>query len=334
MAAWSLVSVLALASAGLNVESLSPDSLCPPQEETQRAVAARLGRVELEGTWRATYVLVHRTRGDFVTLKLFDPSDTLKLERQLPVQSGSCAALSEIIALVLERFFLRPDELAEPAAPVAPSPAAPPERPAPEPVVTNEAVGVNVKPVAPSPEPVAPPVTPPVALESAPVARKTWASVELWASSAWLAPSLRLARDFGGSYRLSLGGGFDLSQHRASAFEGSATVRRLPLSLSGSALWQLDDALRVRGSVELLSVLELAETRDLAKSGSGRRLVPGLGARLGAEFFLQSPAQPFVELTAAWLMGFFAPAFEVGQREVLEPPALVLGLSLGLQTPF
>jgi hypothetical protein len=59
-----------------------------------------------------------------------------------------------------------------------------------------------------------------------------------------------------------------------------------------------------------------------------------VGARLGSHFFTQNPVQPFAELTAAWLMRAAAPAFQVGAAEVLRPSALVLGLALGIATPF
>src|SRR4051812_14799589 len=101
LAVWAALPLFVLGAAGLSVDSLSPDALCPPLEETRQAVAARLGSVELEGTWHATYVLAHRTQGDFVSLSLRDPDDVLRLERELPVQGGSCATLSRVIALVL-----------------------------------------------------------------------------------------------------------------------------------------------------------------------------------------------------------------------------------------
>ena len=81
-------------------------------------MAARLGSVDLDGTWHATYQVVHRAQGDFVSLRLSDPSGATKLERDLPVQSGSCATLSRVIALVLERFFMRLEQ----ASPVEEAP--------------------------------------------------------------------------------------------------------------------------------------------------------------------------------------------------------------------
>jgi hypothetical protein len=63
-------------------------------------------------------------------------------------------------------------------------------------------------------------------------------------------------------------------------------------------------------------------------------VLPGLGARIGARFFTSSAAQPFADLTAAWLLRAATPAFQVGTREVLAPSALVFGLALGIATPF
>lgn len=336
MTAWSLVPIFALATSGLSVESLSPDALCPPQEDTRRAVEARLGQIELEGTWRATYVLVHRTRGDFVSLQLFDPAGTLKLERQLPVQSGSCATLSDVIALVLERFFLRPDELSDaPSVPDLPSKQAK-DASSPDPAAERTAPTAPSQPAVPPPSKQIAAAPPKREMTSAasPPPRRFRAGAELWASTSWIAPSLRLERDLGDRYRLGVGAGFDLVQHRSSVFEGSALVRRIPLSVSADALWTVSSSLRARAGLQLLGLFEVARTQALADSGHGVRLVPGLGTRVGAELFPEAAAQPFIELTAAWIAGFFAPPFQVGTREVLTPPSFVLGVSIGISTPF
>ena len=70
-----------------------------------------------------------------MSLSLRDPNDVLRLQRDLPVQGGSCATLSRVIALVLERFFLRPEQ----ATPVDVPPTAEAEKElAPEPSVSSE----------------------------------------------------------------------------------------------------------------------------------------------------------------------------------------------------
>jgi hypothetical protein len=47
-------------------------------------VEARQGTVELDGSWRASYVNVHRAAGDFVVLSLRDPKGALRLKRDIP----------------------------------------------------------------------------------------------------------------------------------------------------------------------------------------------------------------------------------------------------------
>lgn len=327
---WTALPVFALGAAGLTVDSLSPDALCPPLEETRTAVAARLGSVELEGTWHATYLLVHRTQGDFVTLRLRDPEGVLRLERDLPVQGGACQSLSRVIALVLERYFLRPEQAA---------PDEPPTTPASEPTV--EAKSSALAAPAPSPAPahdaVAVAAPPPPQDVTALTAREPPAnrlSFALWASTDWTAPSLGFARRVAGSYRLALTAGLDLDDHETQAFEGSLTVRRAPLTLGCERELRLSSSIKGQVAVEVLGVLEQARTAGIAEPGGGFRVVPGLGARLGGHFFTQSPVQPFAELTAAWLLRAAAPAFQVGGAEVLRPSALVFGLALGIATPF
>ena len=327
---WTALPVFALGAAGLTVDSLSPDALCPPLEETRTVVAARLGSVELEGTWHATYVLVHRKQGDFVTLSLRDPQGVLRLERDLPVQGGACSSLSRVIALVLERYFLRPEQAAPDEAPVVPvtTPSAPASEangsalatPAPMSAVVKDAVTV-----APAPKPqdaatAAPPQPPANRL-----------SAGLWASTEWTAPSLGFARRLTGPYRLSLTAGFDLDDHETHAFEGTLTLRRVPLALGCEREFRLSPSIDAHAALEALGVLEEAK---IAGPGGGFRVVPGLGARLGSHFFTQGPVQPFAELTAAWLLREAAPAFQVGGSEVLRPSALVFGLALGIATPF
>jgi len=328
LAVWAALPVFVLGTAGLSVDSLSPDALCPPLAETRQAVAARLGSVELEGTWHATYVLVHRTPGDFVSLSLRDPDDVLRLERELPVQGGSCATLSRVIALVLERFFLRPEQAPqpEPEAATAPTPAA--TALAPSSVSTPERTESpsELASVRPAADVAAAPASRP--------ARRFRASAELWATTSWLAPSLGFAGQLAGAYWLEVNAGLDLNEHETTAFEGSAFVRRAPLSLALERQWGLGQVASARAVVELLGVFEDARTSGLGRSSGGLRVVPGLGARLGTRFFPESSVQPLLELTAGWLLRAAAPAFQVGDQEVLAPSALVFGLALGIATPF
>lgn len=325
---WTALPVFALGAAGLTVDSLSPDALCPPLEETRTAVAARLGSVELEGTWRATYLLVHRTQGDFVSLSLRDPDGVLRLERDLPVQGGACQSLSRVIALVLERYFLRPEQAAPDETPTKPV-----SEPAVEAKSSEQATPAAT--LAPANDAVTAPAprqdTPTIEPRQPPANRL---SAALWASTDWTAPSLGFARQVAGPYRLSLTAALDLDDHETQAFEGSLTVRRAPLTLGCEREFRLGSSISALATLEVLGVLEQAKTIGIAEPGGGFRVVPGVGARLGSHFFTQSPVQPFAELTAAWLMRAAAPAFQVGAAEVLRPSALVFGLALGIATPF
>ena len=317
-----------LGAAGLSVDSQSPDALCPPLEETRALVAARLGTVELEGTWHATYVLVHRTQGDFVSLSLFDPEGVSRLERQLPVQGGSCATLSGVIALVLERFFLRPEQ---PVSQEEASSATPPNVPLPLPL--------PVTPTQPAALPAASAVAPtstrdPPVHSALPSPDRFLLRAGLWASNAWLAPTLGLERELSGPYWLGVNLGVDPGAHHASAFGGSLSVHRAPVSVLGVRELTRSPAVRTIAALELLGVVELAQAEGLAQPSSALRVVPGAGLRLGANFLNYSIAQPFSELTAAWLFKAAASPFQVGGQDVLIPPSLVFGLNAGIGTPF
>ena len=329
MAVWAAIPLVILGAGGLAVDSSSPDALCPPLEETRRAVADRLGSVELEGTWHARYVLVHRAQGDFVSLTLADPDGTLRLERELPVQGGSCATLSQVVALVLERFFSRPehsaqDEVSPTAAPLVASPDQPEalETPAQAPPTpTPRAVPVESDTVQAQPAAVAKP-------------GRFRADGGLWATNSWVAPSIGVESRIAGPYGLAFNAAFDLAAHEEAVGEGSVSLRRVPLSLLG--VWHLGESptFNASAALEVLGVLEQAHASGVQDSNRGTRIVPGIGARLGAHFLSNASAGPFVELTAAWFVRGAAPAFQVGQQEVFPPATQVLGVAFGISTPF
>src|SRR5262249_7409810 len=61
--------------------------------------------------------------GDRVRLELFDPKGDRKLERDLPLAGESCSTMSQVVALVLERYFsdLSRDPEPRPALSVEPA---------------------------------------------------------------------------------------------------------------------------------------------------------------------------------------------------------------------
>ncbi|MGC4089262.1 MAG: hypothetical protein QM756_15525 [Polyangiaceae bacterium] len=305
-----------LAAGGLVVETPSPDALCPPLETTRESVRARLGELELEGTWRASYVLVHRAQGDFVALTLRDPESVVRLERDLPVEGGSCATLSQVIALVLERFFVRPE-----SEPVSRSETAEPE-PSPTPA-----------PSEPAPTPVAAPESKTPTIQSESSRTNIDLDAALWVTTAWLAPTaaLGVARSHT-EFRLKLG--FDLREHESAINRGWLALRRAPIALGISRGLVASDVKLALG-LDLLGVYEHAQTSGLASSGSSARFIPGLGAHVTCTFFSTGTRpRPFLELGGSWLLGSLARKFMVGPSEVAEPANAVFGVAFGIRTPL
>jgi hypothetical protein len=122
MIAWlPLLGIVAAAAGGLQVDTSTPDALCPDVGQVREAAQARLGDIEAEGSWRASYALIHRPdrdeAGDVVRLELHDPMGRLRLRRDLPRAGESCAALAGALVVVLDGYFRHPTE------PIAVAPA-------------------------------------------------------------------------------------------------------------------------------------------------------------------------------------------------------------------
>jgi hypothetical protein len=104
----SMLLLLAQSSSALRVETDSPDALCPQLSVTREAVAARLGTLAAPKGWTARYTVGHapdQPTGDFVRLRVYDPSGHLRMERDLPMVNGSCAEMARSIALLLDYYF-------------------------------------------------------------------------------------------------------------------------------------------------------------------------------------------------------------------------------------
>ncbi|HOU92788.1 MAG TPA: hypothetical protein PLU22_17165 [Polyangiaceae bacterium] len=127
---WGQLLVVAQLGSALVVETGSPDALCPDLTRTREAVAARLGTLDVaEAGWIATYTIGHAPdagRGDFVRLRLRDPEGRVRLERDLPLEPGGCAAMAQALAVVLDRYFRALAEAAAPADDAEPPDEAPP----------------------------------------------------------------------------------------------------------------------------------------------------------------------------------------------------------------
>ena len=327
LALWTALPWMLLGAGGLVVETPSPDALCPPLEPTRESVRARLGEVVLEGTWRASYVLVHRAEGDFVALTLRDPQGVSRLERLLPVEGGSCSTLTQVIALVLERFFARLES--EPATAVAASESVS----AIAPTARTDGAALDF-PIARKRDFVPDPIPSVTASASVtpPLPTAYLLGAGLWATTSWLAPSLSVTLQRG-SYGFEATAGFDLDAHESRAGSGWVRLRRAPISLGISRQLAKTRRLHSALGLSLLGVYERATTFGLPTTGSSARLVPGLNAQIAFDFPLaEKRPSPFLALTSSLLLGGLSSTFVVDSRKVAEPPAFVVGLSFGIRT--
>ncbi|HEX2730510.1 MAG TPA: hypothetical protein VHM70_02860 [Polyangiaceae bacterium] len=339
-------------SGGLTVESSSPDALCPPLALTRQAVEARLGSVQLDGAWIARYGLVHRSGGDFVTLELLDPEGQLKLAREFPLIASDCATTARVIALVLERYFMRPVSAAPAVAateeqtsqndaapsssgavqtpsaaaerlPVTPPPSTP-EAAAPASAPASTDAKETRKPSAHNASPEGEPRPVPL-----PFAPRGDVRAGLWWSSSWLAPWL------GASWRLGVVEGcarfgFDLRDHETIHEQGASRVRRVPFALGLSRTLLQTAALDLRAELAAAAAFEWAQSVGFDRTRSGLRLVPGALLAIRLEPRLQSRIGPFVELNALLQIPTAAPAFELDGQRVLEPRIFSLGVAFGM----
>ena len=99
---------------GLRVETSTPDALCPDLGQVRAAARARLGDIEADGDWNASYALIHRPdgaeAGDVVRLELHDPAGRLRLQRELPRAGESCASLAQALVVILDAYFRHPTD--------------------------------------------------------------------------------------------------------------------------------------------------------------------------------------------------------------------------------
>ncbi len=128
VSAGSLLLWALAAASGLRVETSTPDALCPDLGQVRAAARARLGDIEADGDWDASYALIHRPdgaeAGDVVRLELRDPAGRLRLQRELPRAGESCVSLAQALVVILDAYFRHPTDADELAAAAAPAPLA------------------------------------------------------------------------------------------------------------------------------------------------------------------------------------------------------------------
>jgi len=356
LALWSTLPFLLLHAGGLVVDTPSPDAFCPALEQTRNVIAARLGTVELEGTWQASYVSVHRAEGEFVVLSLRDPQGNVRLEREFPVQEGSCVTLSQVIALVLERYFSRPepprvlDALESQSAEDVVSNRTPmtPETPqitngnAQTPSDKNSASRGTVRPSAsttthqqsPAQSSVLATLSPPVE----PNTRTKTAfrsDVGLALANGWFAPSVAFAASIAPTRFLELGASYDLHGHDEPVLGGIARLDRFPFALQWLQLLPATPWANLELGAGMLGLLERGRTQGLGTSEAKTRFVPGLQVSLGASFLGESRSVvPYIRVFGGLAFRGLTPPFQVAKETILEPPSAVVGASFGLRFRF
>ncbi len=264
-----------------------------------------------------------------MTLKLHDPAGRVRLEREFAAKDGTCSTLAQVIALVLERYFLRPeanDEVLTQGADASKDKHSAPQR------AVDAAAGPPNAPVD-----TARPARSSVQTGTAESGQRQkphfTLDASLWVSTAWVAPSAGVALRMNELWELGLLGGYDLSAHAAPISTGWGESRRIPLALQTKRQLAPSAPLRLYLGAELLGLYEHVRTEGLLEDGSRSRIVPGLGLRLGAEpRFARSIVFPFVELSSSLLLRVLSRPFEVDHRSAFTLPNLVFGLDFGIRT--
>jgi len=306
-------------SSGFTLESGSPDALCPALDVTREAVSRRLGALVVEGRWRARYTIAHAPSGtprDFIRLELFNPEGKVELVRDLPMEGESCRTMAEVIALVLDRYFrglVTHERQAESTTP-APVERASPVEPPPAPTA--------------SAEPAATPETPHGGVPRLVLQRRL--ALEYAVSYPLAAPwlGLRGSGAIGSHLELMLGIRVALAAFQESAPHG-ASVEARPVAARAGMAWRL--ALTpgllhvgpvVQVSVEQATTEGLVSQNDPVRARSSAGLESGFVAAVSRSLFVQTTVSAELLVSSG--------RFFIEEREVLVPPALTVGWSLGI----
>jgi hypothetical protein len=287
---WLLLTVgVGIKATEFQIDTDTPDALCPELSMTRDAVKTRLGQLEVEGggTWRGRYTTIHDPagrRGDYLRLAIVDPAGREQASRELPMQGESCSTLAQAIALVVDGFFRdfgqsppRDTVPAEPPAkgskweptptanatsttklktnPETPSSAAPRAEPQPEPAEPRGRVGLIVG----------------NGYERDPSSAAAVLGLYVAATPRW---------------RIDLKSAFPTA--RTSQTYGGATAYLYPIPLRLSLSYLMPSYHRVSWFVgpEFLVSFEHASTKGVSDGHSGWRASLGLGGRTGVAYWL------------------------------------------------
>jgi len=309
--------VSALELGGFTLDTGSPDALCPELEATRAIVARRLGSLVVEGRkgWLARYTIGHAPAGnprDFVRLELFDPDGRVELRRDLPIEGDSCRTMSEVIALVLDRYFrgLVAHDAAEqvPQAPVATAP------PRGDLVSRRPAPSARVRPPARA---------------FAPSGRGPRLSAEYAAALAQPLLGLRVSAGLGPNFEAALGLRWALtseaeSEPRGARVEASTATSRASLGWRLAlppGLLHLGPALSV--AVQRATTRGLQFQTDRTRAWWMAGIEAGFVVPIGHQLFIEGASSLDFVLpgTAGQLL--------IDNREVLSPHTVVPGWALG-----
>lgn len=283
---WLLVAAGASAHATeFQLDTDTPDALCPELSMTREAVRQRLGQLETEAGahWRGSYSTVHDPsgrHGDYVRLIIRDAEGKEHLDRELPLKGESCDTLAQAIALVVDGFFRELTQSSERNA--------------------VQATGTQQQPTAPTSKLSGAPLVVPQTSQagsqrnvSSPAAgtNQSFEGGLTFAAGYESVPSAP-ALDVGGflkptrHWQLQLRAALPLSSAHESEEVGRAALYPVPLRLSFSYVVQTSRNLQWFLGPQALFVVEHATTQGVPNGHSGWRTSLGLGAQTGIAYWL------------------------------------------------
>jgi hypothetical protein len=311
-----LVTVLAALTSGLTIETRTPDAHCPDVAATRKAADERLGVLDVagQGRWKAVYTMVYApgtADGNRVHLELFDPQGQRRLERDLPLRGESCAAMAQVLVVVLERYFR---DLGSASDPIEPAPR---DTPAP---TTATPAAVDRRPAAPTSPADANRFVASLTLGPAFLSPPAAAAIAL-EGRLWLAPWAHV----------SLGTAWSpvrMEQHVGPA-GGVARANFLPVRASLGFGWRFESGYVHLGPDVLVS-FDQASTSGVAVPSQNWRMVIGAGAAAGAFFWLRKPWALSIGGAVDATLPLAASQFVVEQEEVLTQKWIQGFMSIGL----
>jgi hypothetical protein len=324
--------------AGLSIETGSPDALCPELESTRAAVRRRLGELVVPNGsgFVARYTIGHAPAGsprDFVRLELRGGDGAVLLARDLPLEGEGCSTMSEVIALVLDRYF-RALLAREPAAPAADSRAA------------AEPEARSSEPRAAARDASSPPAI--AGEESLPTPSSIAAAPVLAASAAALPArldELALELAFRRPQRPALGlrATFELWPHsyagtalhlsliadRETLADGAEVTSRDAVWRAYAAWGPTFGALRTYLGPGMCASVAQGAGRGFTRDAAGLRLSWALGLNIGAIWSMQDAWTLHASGALDWTLSDWGGKFDVAGQEVLEPAPLRAWLGIG-----